>query len=148
MSKDAEQNAQMESMYSGKTTIDVVHVMDEYRRRKEEIEEKLKQINQHYDYLRYTLLPQRFDDEGLQNMKIDGVGRVSLSSGLYASIKTDMKGRAYEYLADTGHGDIVTITINAQTLAATIKSMIQKGEDVPEELFTVTPWTRASITKA
>lgn len=143
-----QKNAELHSLYDSKKTVDLIQIMGEYKRRKEEVEEKLKQVNQHYDFLRYILVPQRFDDEGIQNMKVDGVGRVALSSGLYASIKPDQKGAAYEYLTDTGHGDIITNTINAQTLAATIKAMIQKGEEVPEELFTVTPWTRASVTKA
>lgn len=143
-----EQNSELHSIYDVKTTIELVQAMSALRGKKDEYEEVLKTINQHYDFLRYVVVPQRFDDEGLQNMKLEGIGRVSLTSGLYVSIKADKKQDAYEFLSDTGHGGIITNTINAQTLAATIKSMIQKGEEVPDTLFTVTPWTRASITKA
>jgi hypothetical protein len=139
--------SELESMYSGHDTLALIRVMNEYRRRKEEQEEKLKQINAHYDFLRYIMIPQRFDDEGIKNLSVDGVGRINLSSGVYVSIPQEKRPEAYEYLRDTGHGDVISTTINAQTLAATVKSMIAKGEEIPDELFVVTPWTRAAITK-
>lgn len=145
--EEKSKNAELESLYAKRSTMDVIRMMNDLKRRKEEAEEKLSHINLHYDYIRYNMIPQRFDDEGIKNTVIEGIGRISLSSGLYASVKPDSKEKAYNFLRDTGHGDIVKETINTQTLAATVKAMMQKGEEVPEDMFTVTPWTRASITK-
>ena len=81
-------------------------------------------------------------------MKVEGVGRVGLTSDLYASIAPDQKGAAYEWLSDNGHGDVVQPTVNSSTLKALMKSIIKSGKEIPSELFKVTPFTRASITKS
>ncbi len=145
---DGEKMAELESIYSKKTSMELIDLMNRCRKKKDELDALLSDVNAHYDYLRYTAIPQKFDDEGIRNLHVEGIGRIGLTSGIYASIKPDRKFDAYQFLGDTGRGDIITSTVNAQTLAATLKQMMQKGEDVPEELFTVTPWTRASITKA
>lgn len=143
-----EENQQFEEQYSHLDTLSLIREMKSVQVEKDSVDELLSALNKRYDYLRLKAIPDRFDNEGITNMKVEGVGRVQLTADLYASIKSGKKEEAYQYLSDTGHGDVIQPSINPSTMKATIKAMIQKGEEVPEELFTVTPFSRASITKA
>lgn len=143
-----EENSAFEHKYSDFTTLDLIREMDSIRQAKERIEESLSGINKVYDYLRLTAIPKHFEADGISNMRVDGVGRVGLTSDLYASIAPDRKGAAYEWLADNGHGGAIQTTVNSSTLKALMKSIIKSGEEIPGDLFKVTPFTRASITKS
>lgn len=139
--------AEFEAKYEGLTTLGVIRSMDDLRARKDEIEEQLKYINKEYDFLRLKLVPKMFEDEGIESLKVDGIGRVSLTGDMYVSIQSGRKDEAYEYFRDIGKGSLITEVINSSTLKATVKAMIKGGEDIPEELIKITPFTRASITK-
>lgn len=143
-----EENSVFEQQYHAMTALELVREMNTVRLEKERMEETLSTINKRYDYLRLIAVPKRFEDDGITNMKVEGVGRVGLTSDLYASIAPDQKGAAYEWLSDNGHGDVVQPTVNSSTLKALMKSIIKSGEEIPSELFKVTPFTRASITKS
>ena len=139
--------AEFEAKYKPMVTLEVVRSMDELRKHKEDLEEALKEVNKEYDFLRLNMIPARFEEEGIEGLKVEGVGRVSLTGDMYVSILSDKKDEAYEYFRDIGKGSLITETINSSTLKATVKAMIKAGEEVPEELIKVTPFTRASITK-
>ncbi|MBV1952733.1 MAG: hypothetical protein KUG64_11135 [Cycloclasticus sp.] len=100
-----------------------------------------------YDFARYSVLPTIMEDNDITNIKVAGVGSVSLTADLRASVKPGLKVAAMEYLDDTGHGDIITKTIPAGTLKALAKDCMQKGDDLPEDIFRVDPFTRAQIKK-
>lgn len=144
---DQNPNAEFEVKYKPLATLDIIRAMDEQRKLKEDLEDQLKAINKEYDFLRLNMVPARFEEEGIENLKVEGVGRVSLTGDMYVSILADQKEEAYEYFRDIGKGSLITETINSSTLKATVKAMIKAGEDVPESLIKVTPFTRASITK-
>lgn len=143
-----EENVAFEDEYKGLDTLSVIREMKAVQAKKEELDEALSLVNKRYDYIRLQVIPNRFDNEGITNMKVEGVGRVQLTGDLYTSIKAGQKEAAYQWLSDTGHGDVIQPNINPSTMKAMIKAMIGKGEEIPEEFFTVTPFTRASITKA
>lgn len=144
---DQNPNAEFEAKYKPLATLDIIRAMDEQRKLKEDLEDQLKAINKEYDFLRLNMVPARFEEEGIENLKVEGVGRVSLTGDMYVSILSDHKDEAYEYFRDIGKGSLITETINSSTLKATVKAMIKAGEEVPESLIKVTPFTRASITK-
>lgn len=144
---DQNPNAEFEVKYKPLATLDIIRAMDEQRKLKEDLEDQLKAINKEYDFLRLNMVPARFEEEGIENLKVEGVGRVSLTGDMYVSILADHKEEAYEYFRDIGKGSLITETINSSTLKATVKAMIKAGEEVPESLIKVTPFTRASITK-
>jgi hypothetical protein len=73
---------------------------------------------------------------------------VSLTADMHVSIKADQKGPFYEWLRDNGRTDLIQENVNPSTLKATVKTMFKNGEEVPEHLLNVSPFTRASITKA
>jgi hypothetical protein len=80
-------------------------------------------------------------------MNIDGVGRISLRADIYASVKSGMKETAYTWLSDVGAGDLIQDSVPPSTLKAFLKNRLKAGEDIPEDLFNVTPYQQATLTK-
>lgn len=111
----------------------------------------LKNLSAHlqkqYDGIRLVVLPEKMDEEGITNITVDGVGRVSIQSDIYFSIPAPTKEEAYEWLKDNGHGDLIQETVNSSSGKAWAKEMIKKGLSLPEALFKVTPFSRSQITK-
>lgn len=101
-----------------------------------------------FDALRLHIVPKLMEEMDISSVKIEGVGRLGVTTDLYAGIVTDHKGEAYQWLYDNGHGDLIKGTVNSSTLKAFLKEQIKQGEEFPEELFKVTPYDRASLTKA
>lgn len=147
MSASGAENGEFEAKYVAMELEDVIRAMKAVMSKKEVTEDALKEINKEFDYLRLALIPKIFEDRGISNMKLDGVGRVGLTADIYASIPADRREEAYQWLSDTGHGDLIGSTVNASTLKAFLKGQLLKGEELPDGLFKVTPFTRASITK-
>jgi hypothetical protein len=138
---------ELEAKYSDLAVLDVIREMDKIREIREQYEEKLGEINKEYDFLRLNLVPRMMDDQGIDNIRVDGVGRISLTGDMYVSIKAENRQAAYQYFIDIGKSSLIQETINPSTLKAAVKAMIKAGEEVPEDLIKVTPFTRASITK-
>lgn len=114
--------------------------------RKEELEAQLKEANAEFDVLRLEVIPQRCEDEGIESMKIEGVGRLSLTGDLYVSVKAGQQVSFFGWLRRERLGDLIKPGVNASTLRAFTKERLKHGKPVPEFL-NVTPYTRASITK-
>lgn len=129
------------------TTLELIHRFNELKLHKEGLEADLKEVNAEYDFIRMALIPERFEDEAIGKMTVNGVGTVSISHDMYVSLKADRKADALQYLKDIGKGSIVQESVNSSTLRAVVKQMVKDGEQVPDELFNVHPFARASITK-
>lgn len=114
---------------------------------KDEIEESLKEVNKRIEEIAKKELPESMDADGISNIKIDGVGRLSLRTEVYASILAENREAACDWLRDTGRGSLVTETVNASSLKAAMKECLKNGEEVPESLIKVTPVTVAVLTK-
>lgn len=107
-----------------------------------------KEITRIYDFLRLVVIPERFEQEGISNMKLGGIGRVQLASDIYSSIRPNKKEEAYQWLDDIGKGSLIKSTVNSESLKVVLKAMLKGGEEIPEDLFKVEPFTRASIVRA
>ena len=101
-----------------------------------------------YDFTRFTMVPAVMEDEGIESAKVEGVGRVYLNSDVNVSVRAGKSEDAQVWLVDSGNGDLIKETINSSTLKALVKSMMKKGEEVPAEIFNVSPYTRAQIAKS
>lgn len=126
---------------------DLILAMNSAQINKDAIDEVSKKANAEFDYLRLVLVPNKMDEDGVSNLTLDGIGRVGLTADAYVSIKSGMKGEAYRWLEDTGRGSLITPSVNSSSLKAAVKAALVKGEEIPESLFNVTPFTRASITR-
>lgn len=147
MSEDKVMQEFYDSM-EGKTLIELATKMNEIRMLLDEAKAVKVDLQKKFDALRLNLVPSAMDDDGITSMNVDGIGRVGLTSDIYASIPAEHREEAWGWLRDHRHGGIIKETINAGTLKATLKAIIKKGEEtLPEDLFKVTPFSRASITK-
>lgn len=130
------------------TTLELMREFKAAKDFKEACDLLSKEAGRLYDYLRLAAVPERFEEDGIQNMKVEGVGRVQLAGDLYAGIIKGNEEAAFEWLGDNGRGDVVKQTVNSSSLKAILKKMIEKGEEIPAEMFKAEPFTRASIVKA
>ena len=105
-----------------------------------------KEIGKAYDHMRVMVVPTKMDEEGLDSFKLTGIGRVSVTPDIHASIIS--RDPAFEWLTENGHGDIIIETVNASTLKAILRQRLREAQDIPGDIFKVTPYDRASITKA
>lgn len=135
------------SQYDSISLVDLVTAMAELQRYKEALEDSLKLVNKELDFLRITKIPGQMEDEGIDRITVSGVGRVSLTADMHVSVKADKKPEFFEWLRDNGRGDLLQENINPSTLKATIKGLVKNGEEIPEDLLNVSPFTRAAITK-
>lgn len=134
-----------------KSTIPTLDLLREFKAAKdlkEACDLLSKESGRLYDYLRLALVPERFEEDGISNMKVEGVGRVQLAGDLYAGIIKGNEERAFEWLGDNGRGDLVKQTVNSSSIKAVLKKMLTEGEEIPADLFKAEPFTRASIVKA
>lgn len=134
--------------YDGKTAADLAREMKKVGTALDDAATAKTALQERYDFLRMQALPTRMEDEGLEILRIDGVGRVSLTSDMWISIAAQSKNKAYEWLEQSGHGDIIVPQVNASSLKAMIKKCVVDGVPIPTDLFKIQPYTRASITKA
>lgn len=87
------------------------------------------------DQLKEFDVPQAFEREGITSFNTDTGSRVTISQRYYASIIKGQKEAAFGWLRSNQLGDIITETVNASTLSATGKLLIEQGKDLPEEIF-------------
>ena len=109
------------------------------------LEDQLKLINAEYDVIRMETLPEKMDNEGVENLKVAGIGRVSLTADMF--VATVDKQGLFQWFREQHLGDMIQDTVNASTLKAFVKRRMKEGKDVPTDYLRVTPFTRASITK-
>jgi len=53
-----------------------------------------------------------------------------------------------QWLRDCGYEGMITETYNASSLKALLRRMLVEGVDIPDDIFNVAPFVRASIIKA
>lgn len=135
------------SKYDNVSLVDLVHAMSTMQNRKEALEDQLKIINKEFDFLRITKIPAKMEEDGVDRINVTGIGRVSLTADMHVSVKADQKSEFFTWLRDNGRGDLLQENINPSTLKAAVKKMFREGEEVPDQLLNVSPFTRASITR-
>lgn len=113
----------------------------------EEAKRRVTELNAWYDVIRFEAIPSKMDEEGIDHVTYDGIGRVGLTGDLFVSVKPGQKKGLFDWLKKRKLGSLVQPSINASTLKAFIKGRIKKGEELPQEYVNITPITRASITK-
>lgn len=115
---------------------------------KEDMEAQLKLINARFDVLRFEAIPNKVEEMGLESpVKLEGIGRVSLTPDILCSVKGGMKDNLFNWLRDHKMGSLIKEEVNASTLKSFVRKAITDGKDYPEDCLNVTPITKASILK-
>ncbi len=135
--------------YRGKSVTELVNIMARIQDRIDKLDEYRKELYAEYDAVRKHALPEAMQEEGISSCTVDGVGRVTLRSDIYASIPASNREAAFDWLRGTGHGGVIKESIHHGTLKALIKEMIRSGEQLPpEDLVKVTPYDMAVLTRS
>jgi len=135
--------------FEGMSAVELASMMSSLADRISKLNEAKRVLQADYDAIRKHALPDAMDSEGLNNMSVVGVGRVSLRSDLYATIPAANKPAAFDWLRGTGHGGVVREEVHTGTLKALMKSLIREGKELPpEDLIRVTPYSMAVLTRS
>lgn len=122
------------------------------QKRAQEISEELgrQKVNagKIFDVLRLKLIPDEMEVIGATSINLKGIGRVTITTDMYAGIVSGKSWEALSWLKEHGHEDLIKEGVHPSTLKAFLKEQIIAGEEFPEEIFKVTPFDRASITKS
>ena len=129
------------------TIVELATKLRELRDLKEAQEIDLKDTNKAIEMITKIVLPDLMDEQGVQNLKINGVGRISLRAEVYASILADNREDAYDWLRATGRASLISETVNSSSLKAACKEWLKNGEVIPDDLIKVTPVTVAVLTR-
>ena len=121
--------------------------MESLQRQKDTLEDQLTSINKELDLIRTKQIPELMETMELRNVTIEGLGRVQLTADLYLSTREGQKAAAMAWLNDCGYSNMITETYNASSLKALIRRMMVQGTEIPDDIFNVHPFVRASITK-
>lgn len=140
--------AYYEEFYKGQQVPELAAAMVAVENAKEYLEAVLKCANAELDTLRMKCIPAAADDAKLDTpIRIAGIGRISLLPDLFVHTKSEEVPKLYAWFRKNKLSDIIKETINPSTLKAWIKDRIKAGKSYPSELLTVTPITKASITR-
>ena len=101
-----------------------------------------KPLQAEYDRLRLEAIPSAMAEEDITSMT-GGFGRCTLTSDLYVSAPN--KAALHDWLNESGNGDLIQPTVNAQTLKAFVKEQMKNDVELPDGLLKVTPFSRAVI---
>lgn len=126
--------------------IEMARRMRALQEEKDEMDEKWKEITRELDDLRLKQIPEAMSEADIRTLTIEGIGRVQLAMDVYASIKDKEAG--YAWLEEHGYDGLLTTYVQPSTFKAAVKEAIRSGQEFPDELFSITPFTRASIVKA
>ena len=133
--------------YDNMTLLELATAQKEAKTAIDEMAKVKTSWQKRFDHLRMNLIPEKMEEEGINKVDFDGIGRVATQGNIYASIIKDRKEEAYTWLEDNGHGALIKGTVNAGTLKAFLKECIREGIQFPDDLFKVTPYMMATITK-
>lgn len=111
------------------------------------LEDELKGYKARYDELRLRKIPEKMEALGVKNITFEGLGRVQTANDLYANTREGQKEAAIQWLRDCGYDGMITEGYNASSLKALFRRMIVDGAEIPDNIFNVTPFVRASIVK-
>lgn len=134
-------------------TVEAVRLMDAFKRFTEDLADRVKSpAEKAYDKMRFTVVPAFMEDAGITNITVEDVGRVNITDDI--SVKVEDKEGLREWLVEHEREDLITESVNAQTLAAFIRAQMRESakSKIPpiipgEHIVTVTPVTRAQIAK-
>lgn len=132
------------------STSDLAFFMKDTKATLEDAKEILEEIQETWDNLRLVIVPEYMEEqENMSSVNIKGAGRIQLAADLHVSRNKEIiAGQMYQWLRENEYEDIVVDYVHPGTLKSMIKEQTKKGEEFPEEIFSITPFTRASIVKS
>jgi hypothetical protein len=92
------------------------------------------------------IIPLQLDASNTESPYNHAVGKFTRTARVSASILKDSKDKAWAWLKKNGLGGLIIETVNAQTLGATARQMLEKGQELPSDLFTTSTHVYVAFT--
>jgi len=108
-----------------------------------EIEKRAKKL---LTNLKQVVVPTLFEEKDVKTISMKGY-RFTVTQTYRASIQGGMKEDAFAWLRENELGDLITETVNAQTLSSAAKALLDEGIDLDPDLFNAYYQNNTSITK-
>lgn len=108
-----------------KTITELAKRYDELQTKHEEQSDILKAISTEWEALETELL-EAMAEEGVNSVRLDGIGLISMSVSNYLSVNAANKPGFYEYLKAAGHGGLLKEEVNPKTLTAFLKGHLEE----------------------
>jgi aspartate aminotransferase-like enzyme len=119
--------------------VDIKNLNDRY-------EELGKLLGATVEELKLKIIPAKFESSKTTTWTSSRGFRVTIS-GLTRASMGENKEAAKEWLRKNGLGAIIQETVNASTLSATAKALLEEGKELDPDLFKTTLMTTTSVTK-
>lgn len=132
--------------------VEAIKMMHALKQLAEALAERVKSpAEEAYNMMRFNHVPSFMEDEEITKISVEDIGRVNVMDDLRLSVKD--KKALHDWLVENDLEDMITSSVNAQTLTAFFRGRIkegkqQNGKDLPDpKIVEVTPFVRAQITK-
>lgn len=130
---------------AGWTLSQLITRFDQVRNLHARLKEIAADVNQLSDHLSMELVPEAMRAAGFTTVNHE-VGRVTIGTRVSASMLD--RESAMQWLRDHELGSLIIETVNSQTLGAQAKDMIERGDELPADIFKTNVKEYTSITKA
>lgn len=143
----AETRIAIDAIRDEKKTTDAARALFYLKQAHKDLDDARKQFYHLVDFLEKGVVPEMLENDGVDMVRIPDIGR-SFSKQNKMSASFIDKDAGFEWLRGQGHGDIITETVNAQTLSAFVRNLIlEEGIDPPEDIVKVSQYNTTSMTK-
>lgn len=123
----------------------VVDLVAEISKEYDVLDKALADIKKQIDFVKEVSMPERFDADKVKTFNTDRF-RVTRTTRLFASILPGKKDEAFEWLEQNDYGSLIKPTVNASSLSAAAKELIEGGHELPDDMFRCHPKNGVSIT--
>jgi hypothetical protein len=127
--------------------IDLARCFTVFHRMMSVMGDKLKPLTALFEEYKVLRMPAAFEAAGVTHVPLDAGYRVGVNYTWRASIKGDMRNKAYDYLRKN-YPDCVIETVNSSTLSALARELQEeKNVELPSAMFNVAHVPSTSVTK-
>lgn len=110
-------------------------------------EAEVSLLKEEREILQKKVLPEKMGADGMQNVTVKGVGRLSIRPDMQVSVLAENRTLLQRWLKDNGFGELVVETINSSTLKAFVKEQVNEGNDLPFDLINIHAFEQVTLTK-
>lgn len=113
----------------------------------EALDKQRKRVYAVKDKLDKVVVPKMIEDNGMEKVQVPEVARsFYVVDRVSASLLDKEKG--FEWLRNNGGDELITETVNAQTLAGFVQQFIlEQGMDPPEDVIKMSPYQTTGVSK-
>lgn len=139
---------ELRAMYEQQNIAELAASIKNLREKLDEAAKVKAELQKHYDFLTIDIVPDRMDEEGMDAVRVSGVGRLQTTADIRCSCPAKNREALIEWFENNGLFTMVTNTINSSTLKAFVREQMKMPEGkYPEDLLKIEPYSRAVVVK-